>query len=151
MTYAGLLSLIYADVHRDDPRVRSAFEWATAHWTLDENPGVGAEGKYYFMNVLTKALAAYGQSRIPVKGEAGLDWRAEVTICSRLIRRPATGTGQTMPGAGWKTTECWLRLMPSSRCKSPPGSRLLCGSLRARPASLSCYAAACRISSRAFP
>jgi len=33
MTYAGLLSLIYADVHRDDPRVRSRIRMG--HRALD--------------------------------------------------------------------------------------------------------------------
>ncbi len=41
MTYMGLLSLIYVNVSRDDARIRSAFDWAARHWSLDENPGLG--------------------------------------------------------------------------------------------------------------
>lgn len=78
MTYAGLLSLIYADVDRSDPRVKSAFDWAARHWTLEENPGMGSQGKYYFYNVLSKALAVYGENEFDIHdGEKTIDWREE--------------------------------------------------------------------------
>lgn len=75
MTYAGLLSLIYADVKKTDPRVQSAFDWAASHWSLDENPGMGDQGLFYFYNVLGKALATYGRDDIPVKGKGPVFWR----------------------------------------------------------------------------
>ena len=75
MTYAGLLSLIYADVKKDDPRVLSAFDWAAQHWSLDENPGMKDEGLFYFYNVLSKTLATFGRESIPVKGQAPVLWR----------------------------------------------------------------------------
>lgn len=102
MTYAGLLSFIYAEVDREDPRVKSAFDWAAAHWTLDENPGMGAQGLYYFYNVLSKALAMYGQDQIPLADGGSVNWRNE------LIRKlvglqkvdPATGHGYWMNDEG---------------------------------------------------
>jgi squalene-hopene/tetraprenyl-beta-curcumene cyclase len=36
MTYAGLLSLIYADVKKNDPRVQAAVDWLSRHYTLEE-------------------------------------------------------------------------------------------------------------------
>lgn len=78
MTYAGLLSLIYADVDRADPRVKSAIDWTLKHWTLDENPGMGAQGLYYFYNVLSKALAVYGQNPLPLENGETLNWRQEL-------------------------------------------------------------------------
>ncbi len=75
MTYAGLLALIYADVSREDVRVRSAFAWACRHWSLDENPGMGQEGLYFFYNVLAKALAVYGQELVPLPDGTFLNWR----------------------------------------------------------------------------
>lgn len=79
MTYAGLLSLIYADVNKNDPRVQSAFDWSIKHWTLDENPGMGDEGLYYFYNILTKALAVYGRETIPAKDQSQIAWRDAIT------------------------------------------------------------------------
>lgn len=64
MTYAGLKSMIYAGVDKDDPRVKAAYEWITRHFTLDENPGMGAAGQYYYYHTFAKALAAIGNETI---------------------------------------------------------------------------------------
>ncbi|MEM4625780.1 MAG: hypothetical protein QXJ28_03395, partial [Candidatus Pacearchaeota archaeon] len=56
MTYAGMLALIYANVSRNDVRIISALDWAKKHWTLEENPGMGKEGLFFFYNILSKAL-----------------------------------------------------------------------------------------------
>jgi squalene-hopene/tetraprenyl-beta-curcumene cyclase len=95
MTYAGLLSLIYADVSRNDPRVQSAFKWAVNHWSLTENPGMGPEGLYYFYNIMAKSLSTFGQEAIPVKGgDKPVSWRSE--MIRRLIslqRMETDGSG----------------------------------------------------------
>ncbi len=57
MTYAGLLSLVYAEVPSDDPRVVSAVEWLSAHFTLEENPGLGEQGLFYYYHLMAKALS----------------------------------------------------------------------------------------------
>jgi len=95
MTYAGMLGLVYAGVDRDDPRVRSAFDWASRHWSLDENPGMGPEGLFFFFNVLTRSLDAYGADHIPRPDQVPVNWRREVA--ARMINTqtidPATGHG----------------------------------------------------------
>lgn len=75
MTYAGMLSYIYADVDRDDPRVVSTLQWASRNFKLDENPGTGKEGLYYYLNVLAKGLNAYGQNVIVPEEGAPFVWR----------------------------------------------------------------------------
>ena len=102
MTYAGLLSLIYSEVTREDPRVKSAFDWARNHWSLAENPGMGAEGLYYFFNVLSKALAVYGQDTFETGTGGAIHWRSE--LLQRLVNLqrvdPATGNGYWVNDAG---------------------------------------------------
>lgn len=97
MTYAGLLSLIYADVSRNDPRVQSAFKWAVEHWSLDENPGMGPEGLYYFYNVMSKSLSAFGREAIPVKGDRkAVSWRADMIrklISLQRVEKDGSGEG----------------------------------------------------------
>ena len=44
MTYAGLKSMIYAGLTRDDPRVKAALTYIAHHYSLDENPGLGQQG-----------------------------------------------------------------------------------------------------------
>jgi len=63
MTYAGLLSMIYAEVGRNDPRVQAAVNWIRQHYTLDANIGMenSKEGLYYYYHTLAKAFTAYGQ------------------------------------------------------------------------------------------
>jgi squalene-hopene/tetraprenyl-beta-curcumene cyclase len=72
MTYAGLLSFIYAYVDKNDPRVLSAYNWIRARYTLEENPGLrtdaqpelGKQGLFYYYHTFAKALNAYGQKKI---------------------------------------------------------------------------------------
>jgi squalene-hopene/tetraprenyl-beta-curcumene cyclase len=62
MTYAGLKSMIYANLDKDDPRVKAAFEWVRANWNLDANPGMppgqALEGLYYYYLTFARAMAA---------------------------------------------------------------------------------------------
>lgn len=88
MTYAGLLALIYAQVDASDPRVQAAKDWASRHWTLDENPGMGQEGLYYFFNVLTKSLAAAGDETLTLPDGRTIAWRAEVARKLIALQKP---------------------------------------------------------------
>ena len=38
MSYAGLLSFIYAEMDAKDPRVVAVREWLKKHYTIHENP-----------------------------------------------------------------------------------------------------------------
>ena len=95
ITYVGLLALIYADVSRDDTRVRSALDWSAKHWTLEENPGMGAQGLYFFYHVLTKALSTYGSDFVELKDGNLLNWRKSVALKLVGLQRidPKTGHG----------------------------------------------------------
>jgi squalene-hopene/tetraprenyl-beta-curcumene cyclase len=85
MTYAGLKSMIYAGLSKDDPRVKAAWGWVESHWTLDEHPGMreaGADtakdGIFYYYTTLAKALAVYGEPVITDKAGQPHDWRQEL-------------------------------------------------------------------------
>lgn len=75
ITYVGLLSMMHTNLTRNDPRVISAFDYCTKHWTLDENPGQGGQGIYFYYNVLTRALCAAGIDAIPQTSGGSLAWR----------------------------------------------------------------------------
>lgn len=84
MTYAGLKSMIYAGLKKDDPRVKAAFDWATKNWTLDENPGMAANdpknrqwGLFYYFQALAKAHNAYDQPTFRGPDGKEHDWRVE--------------------------------------------------------------------------
>ena len=61
MTYAGLKSFLYAGLTKDDPRVNAAVRWVQRHYTLDENPGMGKVGLFYYYHTFAKAMTALGE------------------------------------------------------------------------------------------
>ena len=86
MTYAGLLSFIYAYVDKSDPRVQSAYNWIRANYTLEENPGLrtdaapnlGKQGLFYYYHTFAKALSAYGDKSIITTDNAPHLWANEL-------------------------------------------------------------------------
>jgi squalene-hopene/tetraprenyl-beta-curcumene cyclase len=79
VSYAGLLSYIYADLKRDDPRVTAAYQWLKANYTLEENPGLGPQGLYYYYHTMAKALAAYGVSDLDLGAGRDINWRRDLS------------------------------------------------------------------------
>jgi squalene-hopene/tetraprenyl-beta-curcumene cyclase len=78
MTYAGLKSFLYAGVDKNDPRVKAAVGWIRAHYTLDENPGQGTAGLYYYYHTFAKAMAALGSDEFEDKTGKQHDWRRDL-------------------------------------------------------------------------
>jgi squalene-hopene/tetraprenyl-beta-curcumene cyclase len=78
MTYGGLKSFLYAGVKKDDPRVAGAIKWIREHYTLEENPGEGQAGLYYYYHTFGKAMEALGED--PFKDAKGKEhhWRVEL-------------------------------------------------------------------------
>jgi squalene-hopene/tetraprenyl-beta-curcumene cyclase len=85
MTYAGLKSMIYANVGPDDPRVKAAVKWIQRHYDLSSNPGMGDAGLYYYYHTFAKALDALGNNEIEDAQGVKHDWRRE--LAEELARR----------------------------------------------------------------
>lgn len=78
MTYAGLKSMIYAGLTEDDPRVAAATNWLRRFYTLEENPGMGQQGLFYYFHTFAKALDAAGFDTFEDDQGDQHDWRAEL-------------------------------------------------------------------------
>ncbi len=78
MTYAGLKSMIYAGLVRDDPRVKAALAYITNHYTLDENPGLGQQGLYYYYHTFAKTMALLADPTLTDAAGVSHDWRSEL-------------------------------------------------------------------------
>ena len=87
MTYAGVLSLIHAKLDKSDPRVRSAFEYASRFWTVDENPGQGQQGLFFYFNIMSRALTAAGADTLQ-KGTGDIRWREELAKKVIALQKP---------------------------------------------------------------
>jgi squalene-hopene/tetraprenyl-beta-curcumene cyclase len=89
MTYAGLKSLLYADVKKDDPRVQAALRWITGNYTLDVNPGLNSEqGLFYYYHTFAAALNAYGQDTITDAKGVKHEWRKEFEAAMAAHQKP---------------------------------------------------------------
>ncbi len=87
MTYAGLLSLLHADVKKDDPRVVAAVDWIQHHYSLDENPGMGQQGLFYYYYILAKSLHAAGVEEVTAGGKK-TSWRADLANKLMSLQKP---------------------------------------------------------------
>ena len=80
MSYAGLLSFIYADVKKDDPRVVAALDWLQKNYSLEENPGMKRAGLFYYYHLMTKALAAADVKTLELPNGKKVDWASDLAL-----------------------------------------------------------------------
>ncbi len=105
MTYAGLKSMIFAGVKADDPRVKAAYEWVQKHYTLENNPGMGDNGLYYYYHTFAKALDAVGKEEFVDDTGKSHDWRGDLI---------AEFAERQQPDGSWKNSnERWLEGDPN--------------------------------------
>ncbi len=85
MTYAGLKSMIYAGVSKDDGRVKAAWDWIRKNYSVDENPGMklsdpkqAEKGLFYYFHTMARALNAYDEPVITDAKGVKHDWRLEL-------------------------------------------------------------------------
>ncbi|MDB5341345.1 MAG: hypothetical protein JWN70_6964 [Planctomycetaceae bacterium] len=87
MTYAGLKSLLYAGVDKNDQRVKAAYTWIQKHYTVAENPGLDQEGLYYYLHLFAKALDAMEVAEVEDKTGAKHDWRGDLIAYLKKAQR----------------------------------------------------------------
>jgi squalene-hopene/tetraprenyl-beta-curcumene cyclase len=109
MTYAGIKSMIYCGVSRDDPRVKKAYEWIQKHYTVDANPGMPPQqsgwGLYYYYHTMAKCLDALGIDEVVDSQGVRHDWRSDLTTA--LARRQ-------QPDGSWvNSQDRWMEKDPA--------------------------------------
>ena len=87
ISYAGLMSMLYAEVGKDDPRVTSVMDWLSKNFTVKENPGMGQQGLYYYFHVMSKALTAANIEHIVTPEGKKIDWRNELASAILTTQR----------------------------------------------------------------
>ena len=100
MTYAGIKSMIYCGVSKDDPRVKKAYEWIQNNYSVDKNPGMpevrSQWGLYYYYNTMAKSLDALGIDYVVDNKGVKHDWRKDITEALAKRQRP-DGSFQNVP------------------------------------------------------
>jgi squalene-hopene/tetraprenyl-beta-curcumene cyclase len=108
MTYAGVKSMIYCGVSKDDPRIQKAFEWIKKHYTVDENPGMSkgraSWGLYYYYHTMAKTLRTLELDEVTDAQGKKHDWRADLT--GALAKRQR-------PDGSWANINHWMEADPN--------------------------------------
>jgi squalene-hopene/tetraprenyl-beta-curcumene cyclase len=83
MTYAGIKSMIYCGVSKDDPRIKLAYQWIQKNYTVDKNPGMpdvrSQWGLYYYYATMAKCLDTLGVDYVVDDKGVKHDWRKDLT------------------------------------------------------------------------
>jgi len=91
MTYAGFKSFAYAQLPEDDLRVRAAWRWIRSNYTLEENPGIGSDGYYYYLLTFARALDAHGRATVPLEGGGEANWANDLIDTLEQMQQPDGG------------------------------------------------------------
>ncbi|MBY0588418.1 terpene cyclase/mutase family protein [bacterium] len=99
MTYAGLKSFIHAGLKKDDRRVQAAWKWIQQHYTLDENPGLGQMGLFYYYQTFAKALDILEIDQFESSDGSKHDWRKD--LLTALAARQKEDGSWSNPEKRW--------------------------------------------------
>ncbi len=123
MTYAGVKSLIYAGVGKDDARVKAALGWLKKNYTVEANAGMPPQlkerGLFYYYHTMAKTLDLLGSDTFTDDKGVEHDWRTDIF---RAIEKR-----QKDDGSWTNATDRWMEgdpalatgylLMALSHCK----------------------------------
>ncbi len=76
-TYSLLKSLLFCGLKKDNVRVKGAYQWIADHYTVKENPEMGAQGLYYYYYTMARTLELWGEPTIK-KGSTVHNWAEEL-------------------------------------------------------------------------
>lgn len=123
MTYAGVKSMIYCGVSKDDPRIKKAYEWIQANYSVEKNAGMpdarAQWGLYYYYNTMAKSLDALGIDHVVDSKGVKHDWRKDIT--EALAKRQRADGSFANEAANWMEADPNLvtgyALMALSYCR----------------------------------
>ena len=101
MTFAGLKSLVFSQVPKDDPRVKAAWGWIQKNYDFTSHPGFGTTTYYYYLHTAASALEAMGEPYVPDEKGKKRNWAQDLS--SRLVAvQRADGSWKNDNGKYWE-------------------------------------------------
>ncbi len=88
MSYAAVLSMCSANLTKGDPRVRNALDYCSRYWSVEENPGMGRQGLYYYFDILARALHAAGVETLATPDGRTVFWKRELAAKLLSLQKP---------------------------------------------------------------
>ena len=81
--------------------MKAVFDWLQRNYTLDENPGMGKDGLFYYYHTMAKALSIYGQDTVALQKGQSINWRLE--LAKKLINlQQGDGSWVNESGRWWE-------------------------------------------------
>jgi squalene-hopene/tetraprenyl-beta-curcumene cyclase len=74
-------------------------KWIANNYTLDENPGMGAQGLYYYYFLFAQAMQLYGEPFITDAGGVRHNWAQE--LADKLLSLQKEGRSWTNEADRW--------------------------------------------------
>ena len=113
MSYAGLLSFVYANMKKDDPRIVAVIDWLKKNYSINQNPGMGEQGLFYYYNTMSKALNILEVENFELANGSKVNWREELTKKLFNLQKP-DGSWMNDNGRWWEKdpvlTSCYALL-----------------------------------------
>ena len=103
MTYALLKSYLFCGLGKDDPRVKAAYDWIAQHYSIDENPGMGQMGLFYYFMTMAQTMAAMGEDTVKTPDGRSHDWRAE--LAKKIVSMQAADGSWSNPQDRWMESD----------------------------------------------
>ena len=108
MTYAGIKSMIYCGVDKNDPRVKRAFEWIQKNYSVEKNPGMpDVRSNGACSTTITRwprRWTLMGVDEIKDADGKKHDWRAEITAALAKLQKP---------DGSWVNNDHWMESDPN--------------------------------------
>ena len=107
MTYAGIKSMIYCGVPKDDDRIKKAYEWIKQNYSVDGNPGMPEPRASGACTITTTRWPSPSTRSASITSSMP---RASSTTGARTSLKPSpsvsapTAASSTAPPTGWKPT-----------------------------------------------
>jgi squalene-hopene/tetraprenyl-beta-curcumene cyclase len=76
-------------------------DWLKNNWTVEENPGMGEQGFYYYLHLMTKGLNLADVNELTLRNGKTIDWRKTV-VTKLLDLQKADGSWQNSAGRWWE-------------------------------------------------
>lgn len=101
MTYAGVMSLLWARVGKDDARVKKAVAWIKSNYTVEFNPGFGTDSLYYYYYIFAKSLDTLGEDVIVDAVGQSHRWREDL-VNQLMTLQKSDGSWQNPSNRYWE-------------------------------------------------
>jgi len=110
MTYAGVKSLIYAGVGKDDKRVTEAVTWLRKNYTVEANAGMppqlAGRGLFYYYHTMAKTMALLGEDEFADDKGIKHDWKTD--LFRAIEKRQGKDGSWTNPTDRWMEGDPYL-------------------------------------------